>query len=293
MPWLQLKIDITPQQAEALGDALTELGAVAVTLQDAADQPLFEPLPGETKLWNATRVIGLFEATADMPAIIAALRQRWPQPLPDCHADPLEDKDWEREWMDNFHPIRCGEQLWICPSWREPVDPNAVNVLLDPGLAFGTGTHPTTALCLEWLDAHPPRNLDVVDYGCGSGILAVAAALLGARQVAAVDYDPQALIATRDNAAKNGVADRIHTWLPRQCPAARAELLLANILANPLIELAPRFAALVPAGGQIVLSGILTEQAENVAAAYTDWFDMEAPVIRNEWVRLCGTRRAD
>jgi ribosomal protein L11 methyltransferase len=293
MPWLQLTLEATPDNAERIADALSQLGAGAVTLQDGADQPLYEPPPGETPLWSATRVVGLFEADADMEALTAQLAKTLGlKTLPPWRVSPLEDKDWEREWMVNFKPMRFGARLWIVPSWSAPPDPAAVNILLDPGLAFGTGTHPTTALCLEWLDGHGANYEQVIDYGCGSGILAVAAVKLGAQHVWAVDNDPQALIATRDNAAKNAVAEKITAVAPAALPQQQVPLLLANILAQPLIDLAGKFAQLVAPGGSIVLSGILHNQAEKVAAAYAPNFVMEPPVYREEWTRLCGVRRA-
>lgn len=292
MPWLQLTLEATPDDAERIADALSELGAGAVTLQDGADQPLYEPPPGETPLWSATRVVGLFEADADMTALTGRLaRILGLKTLPPWRVSPLEDKDWEREWMVNFKPMRFGNHLWICPSWCEPPEPEAVNILLDPGLAFGTGTHPTTALCLEWLDGHGARHEQVIDYGCGSGILAVAAVKLGAQHVWAVDNDPQALIATRDNAEKNSVSAAITAVAPAGLPQQQVPLLLANILAQPLIDFAEKFARLVSPGGHIVLSGILRSQAQQVAAAYASNFILEAPVYREEWTRLCGVRR--
>ncbi len=296
MPWLQLKLDTTPEQAEQASELLSELGAAAVTFEDAKDQPIFEPDPGETRLWGSTRVIGLFETDADMVLITTLLQQRLgSDALHHLHVDPLEDKDWERAWMENFKPIRCGERLWICPSWHTPTEANSVNVILDPGLAFGTGTHPTTWLCLKWLDANPPVAKTVIDFGSGSGILAVAAALLGATHVTAVDHDPQAILATHDNAKKNQVNNRIEAYLPKpfqnRPTGEPVDLMLANILANPLIELAPQLAALVKPGGQIVLSGILIEQAEAVSERYQHWFEMAPMTTQEEWVRLDGIRR--
>ena len=279
MPWLQLKLVTNADKADQISDLLSELGAVAVTYEDAADQPLFEPDPGETKLWQETRVVGLFESDVDMKSVIKQLESSMDEPPAHLNIDPLEDKDWTRAWMDAFKPIPFGERLWIVPSWHEPTNPEAVNVVLDPGLAFGTGTHPTTALCLKWLDSHPPKGLQVVDFGCGSGILAIAAALLGAKHVWAVDHDPQALLATRDNAEKNGVADKITTYLPKDFPEVQTDLMLANILANPLIELAPRFAEFTKSGGEIVLSGILTTQAGEVSQRYQEWFEMNPATI--------------
>ncbi len=292
MSWLQLTLEGSPQDATRIADALSGLGAAAVTLQDGADQPLYEPPPGETPLWSATRIIGLFEADADMMTITAQLAtQLEMDKLPPWRVSPLEDKDWEREWMDNFHPMRFGERLWIVPSWHAAPDGNAVNILLDPGLAFGTGTHPTTALCLQWLDEHGANHPEVIDYGCGSGILAVAALKLGAEHVWAVDNDPQALIATRDNATKNQLTGRIDAIAPARLPEQPVRLLLANILAQPLLELAEKFSRLVEPGGHIVLSGILQHQAEDITRHYTQWFDMAPAAQQEEWMRLSGKRR--
>ena len=291
MPWLQLTFETTPDDAEQFSDLLSEAGANAVTFLDSADQPLYEPPVGETPLWSRTRIIGLFDASANMPAVLEHISQAIaPKQLPDHRISPLEDKDWEREWMDNFKPMPFGERLWIVPSWTEAPHPDAINILLDPGLAFGTGTHPTTDLCLQWLDKHGAEHDEVIDYGCGSGILAVAAAKLGATHVWAVDNDPQALIATRDNAEKNDVSENISAVLPDAFPKVKTPLLLANILAQPLMDFAERFSTHVIPGGHIVLSGILAEQAEQVAACYTPWFTMEAPVYKDEWVRLSGQR---
>ena len=291
MPWLQLELESTPATAERLSDLLSASGACAVTLQDGADQPLFEPPPGATPLWGSTRVVGLFEADADIEAVLAALESALaPAPLPPWHLNPLEDRDWVRAWMDDFQPMRFGERLWIVPGEMTPPDPEAVNIRLDPGLAFGTGTHPTTAMCLRWLDAHPPRDRTVIDYGCGSGILAIAAARLGARRIEAVDTDPQALLATADNARRNAVADRIDAFLPDDFPGQPADLLLANILAGPLRALAPRLGRLVRPGGEIVLSGILAEQADSVRDAYAGAFDITRVEQVEEWVCLAGRR---
>ena len=295
MPWLQLTFETTPDDAEQLSDLLSEAGANAVTFLDSADQPLYEPPVGETPLWSRTRVMGLFDAATDINHVVEQVSvELAPNPLPDWRVSPLEDKDWEREWMDNFKPMSFGERLWIIPSWTEPPHPEATNILLDPGLAFGTGTHPTTALCLQWLDTHSTQQKidydEVIDYGCGSGILAVAAALLGAKHVWAVDNDPQALIATRDNATKNKMAKSIEAVLPEALPDIKTPLLLANILAQPLMDFAEHFAGHVTPGGHIVLSGILAEQAEQVAFSYLPWFAMEAPALQDGWVRLAGKR---
>lgn len=292
MPWLQLTIESSPADAERISDALGGLGATAVTLQDGADQPLYEPPPGETPLWSATRVIGLFAAEADMAAITTQLAaQLKMDELPAWRVSPLEDKDWEREWMDNFQPMRFGKRLWVVPSWHTAPDHDAINILLDPGLAFGTGTHPTTALCLQWLDEHGAGHPEVIDYGCGSGILAVAALKLGAGHAWAVDNDPQALIASRNNAAKNAVTARLDAIAPARLPEQPVPLLLANILAQPLLELAEKFASLVEPGGHIVLSGILEHQAADISRHYAQWFDMDPAAQQEEWIRLSGRRK--
>lgn len=294
MAWRQLLIDTDASRAPALSDALTELGALSITLSDVEDEPVFEPALGTEPLWRRTRVTALFDAMADTTDVIDALVKTFGSELRDhARVEHLEDRAWERAWMQDFAPMRFGARLWICPSWTAPPDPTAINILMDPGLAFGTGTHPTTALCLEWLDAHPPVNQVVVDYGCGSGILAVAAALLGANRVYAVDNDPQALLATRENAQRNGIEGRVSTHLPEQVPSVIADVVLANILANPLCELAPAFARMVRGGGALVLSGLMTNQAADVADAYAREFDFVTPRQHGEWVRLDATRRKD
>ncbi|HEY0720616.1 MAG TPA: 50S ribosomal protein L11 methyltransferase [Gammaproteobacteria bacterium] len=292
MPWLQLILECSADDAPLYSDLLSEQGAAAVTMVDSADQPLFEPAVGTTPLWNNTRVVGLFETDVDLDAVLLELAAaRAPEPLPPLRIEQLEDKDWNRAWMDTFQPMRFGERVWIVPSWHTPPDPKGVNILLDPGLAFGTGTHPTTRLCLEWLDGHAPRGAKVIDYGCGSGILAIAAALLGAEAVLCIDNDPQALIATRDNAARNQVESRLIAMLPESAPETTCDLLLANILAGALMELAEKFSHLVVPGGQVVLSGILPEQAEAVRESYLPWFEMAAPVEHDGWIRLEGRRK--
>lgn len=274
MPWLQLQINSSDDGAAAIETALLEAGSVAVTLQDTADQPLFEPELGLTPLWQKTRVTGLFEADTDMGSLVA----EYPQ-LASGKIEILEDKDWEREWMDNYQPMSFGKRLWICPSWRKPPDANAVNLMLDPGLAFGTGTHPTTALCLEWLDQQHLDGTTVVDYGCGSGILSIAALLLGASKVIAIDNDPQALLATRDNAERNHIAEqRLQVLLPDQVPKyIQADVVIANILAGPLCELSSVLLSLLRPSGQLALSGILDSQQHMVAEHYRPAIDFSIP----------------
>ncbi len=291
MAWLQLNFDAPPQDAPLLSEHLSDAGALAVTLSDAGDEPIFEPGPGATPLWRSTRVVALFEPGRAPETLLHDLRLRVaPADLPPCRVERLEDQDWERAWMSRFQPMRFGHRLWICPSWAEPPAPEAVTLRLDPGLAFGTGSHPTTALCLEWLDGADLRGCRVIDYGCGSGVLGIAALLLGAERVWAVDNDPQALTATRSNAESNAVARHLSVHLPDELPPLQADLLLANILARPLIDLAPAMARHLAPGGGLVLSGILRSQASEVTAAYAPWFPDFVRRDRDDWCCLAGSR---
>nr|WP_322938767.1 50S ribosomal protein L11 methyltransferase [Pseudomonas sp. s4] len=292
MPWLQVRLAITPEQAETYEDALLEVGAVSVTFMDAEDQPIFEPDLGTTPLWSNTHLLALFEADTDETALLAHLQLLCGGTLPEHHVERIEDQDWERSWMDGFQPMRFGQRLWIVPSWHAAPEPDAVNLLLDPGLAFGTGTHPTTALCLEWLDGQKLDDCHVIDFGCGSGILAIAALLLGAPQAAGTDIDPQALEASRDNASRNGINPaRFPVYLPADMPQQPADVVVANILAGPLVSLAPQITALVKSGGRLALSGILAEQAEDVRAAYAGAFDLDPTASKDGWVRISGVKR--
>lgn len=293
MPWIQIKLNATNDNAEAIGDMLMEeTGAVSVTFLDAKDTPVFEPLPGETRLWGDTDVVALYEADMDTSLILQQIKASNMFAEGFAHkVEQVEDKDWEREWMDNFHPMQFGRRLWICPSWREVPDPQAVNVMLDPGLAFGTGTHPTTALCLEWLDNLDLSGKTVIDFGCGSGILAIAAIKLGAAKVIGIDIDPQALLASKDNAARNGVEDQIDVYLPKDQPEGLvADVVVANILAGPLRELSPIIKGLLKPGGQLAMSGILDTQAESVAEFYRDDLELDPIVEKSEWCRISGRK---
>jgi ribosomal protein L11 methyltransferase len=293
MPWVQIKLHTQKEYSDALEALLLEQGASSVSYADAEDDPVLEPAPGETPIWPELILSALFDAETDTNTILHELESSG-TPYSELHIETLPDQDWERAWMDDFKPMRFGERLWICPSWLEPPDPDAVNLMLDPGLAFGTGTHPTTALCLEWLDAHPPQDALVIDYGCGSGVLAVAALKLGARHCWGVDIDPQALEATQANAEKNGIpAAHLYIAEPDAMPPIQVDLLIANILSGPLVELAPSLKELVKPGGRLLLSGILQDQAESVIQAYAPWFDMQTPVSKEEWVRLEGRRSQD
>jgi len=292
VPHLQLLLDLGGRNPEPYEDALFELGAVSVTLEDAADDPVLEPAPGATPLWPTVVVKAVFEAGSDADAIAAALAQALPD-APTPRVEVLPDKAWEREWLKDFRPMRFGRRLWVCPAGMPVDDPDAIRIELDPGLAFGTGTHPTTALCLTWLDGQELGGQQMVDYGCGSGILAIAAAKLGAVRVLAMDIDPQALIATRDNAARNDVGDRLTVTGDPALDERSADLLIANILVGPLVELAPRFARALRPGGRLALSGLLTDQADTVTAAYRPWFDIATTATRDGWALLAGQRRAD
>ncbi len=283
MPWLQVRLAITPEQAETYEDALLEVGAVSVTFMDAEDQPIFEPDLGTTPLWSHTHLLALFEADTDETALLAHLQLLCGGALPEHQVERIEDQDWERSWMDNFQPMRFGQRLWIVPSWHAAPD---------PGLAFGTGTHPTTALCLEWLDGQQLEGCSVIDFGCGSGILAIAALLLGAPQAVGTDIDPQALEASRDNASRNGIDPaRFPVYLPADMPQQQADVVVANILAGPLVALAAQITTLVRGGGRLALSGILAEQAEEVRAAYAEAFDLDPTAVKDGWVRISGVKR--
>lgn len=293
MPWIQLRVHTTEKHAEPVSDMLMSWGAQAVSFVDAHDTPIYEPMPGEVIYWANTVVVGLFDAEQNMDKVIRKLEQvSLFKHGVQYKLEQLEDKDWEREWMDNFHPIRFGQRLWVCPSWREIPDPTAVNVMLDPGLAFGTGTHPTTALCMEWLDSQDLTDSLVVDFGCGSGILGIAALKLGGKRVVGIDIDPQAIEASTANAARNGVAGQIELYLPKDQPKLEADVVVANILAGPLAELSQIISAYVRPGGLLALSGILESQAQSVINAYSNEFTFDPIAVKEEWVRLSARKKA-
>jgi ribosomal protein L11 methyltransferase len=293
MAWLQISVEVSGDVADIATEVFQDAGALSVTYQDAADEPILEPGLGEHPVWSATCVVALFDDGCDAGRITQCLREA----LPDVRIDPrierLEDRDWSSTWRETFHAMRFGERLWVVPTGEQVPAADAVTVHLDPGLAFGTGTHTTTALCLEWLDAHPPVGREVIDYGCGSGILAIAAGKLGARHVRAVDIDPQALQATRENAGRNGMEQKVEAMFPDALDVRPAGLVIANILANPLIELADTLASHVSQDGHVVLTGILAEQAADVMTAYQPWFDFREPVKREGWVLLEGDKRSE
>ncbi|MEZ8105790.1 50S ribosomal protein L11 methyltransferase [Vibrio cortegadensis] len=294
MPWIQIKLNATNANAEQIGDMLMEeTGALSVTFLDAHDTPVFEPLPGETRLWGDTDIVALYDAEANTGFIITQIKSSGMLEAGFAYkVEQLEDKDWEREWMENFHPMKFGERLWICPSWREVPEPDAINVMLDPGLAFGTGTHPTTSLCLEWLEGLDLKGKTVLDFGCGSGILAIAAIKLGAEKVVGIDIDPQALTASKDNAQRNGVADQLELFLPQDQPENfTADVVVANILAGPLRELSGIIKGLIKPNGQLAMSGVLDTQAEDVANYYRDELHIDPIVEQQEWCRISGYKQ--
>ena len=292
MSWLELKLALGGLDAERVEQALEEVGALSVTLEDAGDEPIYEPDADKPSLWSDTRLTALFPADTHMDSVLARLKlDLGIAKLPPYRIEPLEDRDWVREWLKDFKPMRFGRRLWICPTAYTPPDPASVNLILDPGLAFGTGTHPTTALCLEWLDGAELAGKEVVDYGCGSGILAIAAARLGAKHLWCVDNDPQALVATRDNGSRNGVLEKLSVCLPPAFPAMQADLLLANILAGPLVSLAPLFAAHLKPGAPLVLSGILKTQEPDIRRAYEADFTGLEVATKEDWIRITGIRR--
>jgi ribosomal protein L11 methyltransferase len=288
MAWHQLNVVTDETTAPLLSDFFSELGAVSVTYSDAEDEPVYEPAIDQTVIWSNTKVTALFELDSD-PDIIQTLviNEFIGHPLQAWRVEVLADQAWERAWMEHFRPMKFADRLWVCPTGQEREEDGTVCMTLDPGLAFGTGTHPTTAMCLEWLAANDLTDKIVIDYGCGSGILGVAALLLGARHVHAVDIDPQALTASRENAEKNQVHQRISYYRTEDFPGLNADILIANILAKPLIELAGNFTQLLKPGGRLVLSGILNEQSDSVALAYqSNGFSLIQTMNQEDWCRL-------
>jgi len=295
MDWRQFVMDLGTLNREIVEQVLLRHGASAITLSDAGDIPVLEPAPGETPLWPTMRITGLYSADVDVDALRADLQQALRvTTLPPNQVTTLEDRDWEREWLKDFGPMQFGSRLWICPGDSEADNADAIVVRLDPGLAFGTGTHPTTALCLEWLDSLDLNNKTVLDYGCGSGVLAIGALQLGCARALAMDIDPQAIIATRANAARNQVGDRLTVVDSAGQVQGTFDVVVANILAGPLIQIAESIAAHVAGGCMLALSGILSEQIDEVLSAYQPWIEFDEPVLRRQggqsWARLTGRR---
>ncbi len=294
MPWIQLTLLTSKTQTEKAEQALLDAGALSVTLKDAQDKPVLEPLPGETPLWDEIILSGLFEADINTDVLQLQMKTQLGENT-SLKLEALEDKDWIRAWMDNYQPMQFGKRLWVCPKHLPPPQKEAVNLMLDPGLAFGTGTHPTTALCLEWLDSADVKNKHILDFGCGSGVLAIAALLLGAQHCDGTDIDPQAIIASNDNAQENNVAEKLTVFLPAEMPASQSveiyDIVLANILAGPLTELAEQLASLCKSGGDIVLSGILESQSKKIIDAYSPWFTLNPIAVKDDWIRATGKRK--
>ena len=289
MSWRQFVMDLESLDAEIVEDVFSRHGALAITLGDAGDNPVLEPAPGETPLWSDTRITGLFDMDTDLAALRATLRQSLGlQELPTWRSETVEDRAWEREWLKDFVPMQFGRRLWVCPHDADVPASDAVVIRLDPGLAFGTGTHATTALCLEWLDGLDLNGKRVLDFGCGSGILAIGALKLGAESATAVDIDPQAVTATLQNAQANDVGGRMTVGLSIADDSESFDIVVANILAGPLIELAPDILSRLKPGGHIALSGILASQAKDVTGAYAGRVSLELHQSTDGWVRLSG-----
>ena len=296
MAWQQLKLQIMSDQIDPLEKLLLDYGGLSISYLDAKDQAIFQKAPGSTPLWDIVDLVCLFEKEKNLDGLLFLLQQNIAiKNKESLTLEVLEDQAWERSWMSNFKAMQFGERLWVCPSWQKPPEPNAINIMLDPGLAFGSGSHATTSMCLQWLEINTHDNSTVIDYGSGSGILAIAAALLGAHRVIAVDNDPQAITATIENAKRNNIpAGVIETYLPDQLPddtlALQSDILVANILAEPLKQLAENLSQLVKPKGKIALSGLLTEQTNELLEHYGTWFKMDKAVVNEEWARLSGIR---
>lgn len=293
MPWWQLTVHCDIQELENTEQILQQLGAQSLTIADAGNEPLYEPLPGETPLWSNSTITGLFDQTSTLETLYDELVNQLPEhQVSSIQKHQLDDQQWERAFLDQFEPVKFGHKLWICPSWIEPPEPDGCNIILDPGIAFGTGSHPTTALCLEFLDQHPPLEQSVLDFGCGSGILAIAAFKLGAAKVSCIDIDPQAVKATADNAGRNDINPKdLNISLPNIQTIRPVEYLIANILSGPLIELEEQFASLTVPGARLLLSGILSNQVDGITQAYQRHFELDAVRMKENWCCVSGIRK--
>ncbi len=290
MAWWQFNIQCSAKELERVECLLIELGAVSINIADAGDEPIYEPLPGDTPVWSESIISGLFDSGEPPEQLHHKLSSQLPSNLSgSIRQELLEDRDWVQAYREHYFPIKCSEKLWVVPSWHKAPDPTAVNIELDPGLAFGTGGHPTTALCLAWMAEYEMENKTIIDYGCGSGILAIAASKLGAHHVVGVDIDPQALDASRQNAERNNIPARnLKLSLPASMNRTPADLLMANILCGPLVELATSLSELVKPGGKILLSGILQQQANDILSAYQSFFDLDPVYAKEDWIRITG-----
>ena len=294
MPWWQLTVQCTKQELAFTEEQLLQLGALSISISDACDEPLYEPLPGEQPLWSHSVITGLFDQSQTLEQLYDGLVQVLPEhQVASIKKQLLEDQQWERVFLETYTPIAFGKNIWVCPSWYQPPHPEAINIILDPGIAFGTGSHPTTALCLEYLDEHPPQNQSVMDYGCGSGILAIAAVKLGASRISCIDIDPQALEATRLNFERNHIdAETTSIELPDlDKPPQVVDYLMANILSGPLIQLEPLFTQMTHPGSVLLLSGILDEQVDTIMKTYSQHFELDPVMIKDQWCRVSGIRK--
>jgi ribosomal protein L11 methyltransferase len=287
----QLSFELGARNPDLAEESCFELGATSVTYVDAHDDPVLEPLPGEFRLWPTTRLRALFPGDSDPQDVVRALTGTLEIQAGAVQTERIADRVWEREWLRDFHAMRFGRRLWICPHHEQVAEMGAVVVRMDPGLAFGTGTHPTTALCLEWLDRHIVDGQRVIDFGSGSGVLGIAAVKLGAAAAHCFDIDPQALTATRENAKANDVQCRVRTYDVASGLPTGVDVLVANILSGPLCDLAATFGSLVRDGGSIVLAGLLEHQAADVTEAYSAWFDIGPFEVREGWSGLAGKRK--
>ncbi len=298
MKWLQIHITVEQADVDFTETVLSSIGAVSVTLDDAENQDLLEPLPGETPIWNKVIVTGIYAQEDDEEIDVAALETfiRTQLPTQLIRSEFMDDQEWERTWMDAYEPIKIDEKYWIVPKWMEAPEADAVNIKLDPGLAFGTGNHASTFLCLQWLGKTDVKDKIVIDYGCGSGILGVSALLLGAKKVYATDIDPQAVLATKQNAELNGVLENLYVGLPEEFnetfKGKQADVLVANILASPLMALAEEFSTLIKSEGEFALAGVIEEQVADVSSVYSEFFDIVQVEKRDEnWCRISGSRK--
>jgi ribosomal protein L11 methyltransferase len=283
--YVLVRVQIDREVAPQVESAMLEFGALSCTFEDAGDKPIHEPAPGQVPLWEKVIVSGMFPQNHDASLLASLLQNEIPELKEiDIATENLQGQVWERAWMEHFEPQHVAGNLWVVPSFCDPPDADAVNLAIDPGLAFGSGTHATTFLCLQWLTKQKLAGKTVIDYGCGSGILAIAAVLLGAREVFAYDIDQQALIATDDNATRNGVADRIQICSSDRDLDVPADVLVANILLAPLLELSGRFSELLKTDGALGVSGVLSEQAGTLAGAYASHFQHSATEMREQWI---------
>ncbi len=286
--WLQAHLEV-PRDTIASAEALLEtLGALVSWTESASDEEILEPAPGAAPLWAEVRITALFPADASRAAISDALTASLGAALRGLSFSMVEDRDWDADWRRQLKPLRFGKRLWICPTGQACPSADGISVILDPGLAFGTGTHPTTAMCLAWLDDTPLTGKQVLDYGCGSGILGIAALTLGAAHCVGIDIDPQALLASRDNAIRNACSERLALCMPADCPTGSHAIIVANILSGPLVRLAPELRRYAAPATRIALSGILAEQSDEVMAAFKPWVQLEPTAQLDDWVLLTG-----